>query len=328
MPKKAPGKSHRNAISLVEIMRMFPDDATAQAWFVEQRWPDGPYCPACGSVNVQTGAKHAMPFRCRERQCRKRFSVKIGTVMEGSNLGYRTWAVAIYLHLTSLKGVSSMKLHNDLNISQKSAWHLAHRLRQAFGRDGALFSGPVEADETYMGGERRNMSKAKRAAMNKSRGPVGKTAVVGAKDRASNAVRARVVQRTDAPHVAGFVAEHARIGARVHTDEAAVYRVLKPCYAHQSVNHSAGEYVNFKTGAGTQGIESFWSMLKRGHQGIYHKMSPKHLHRYVAEFAGRHNIREADTADQMAGLVAGMAGKRLRYSDLTADNGLSSGARG
>ena len=327
MTKNAPGKSHRKTISLVEIMRKFPNDATAEAWFVEKRWPDGPHCPACGSVNVQTGASHAMPFRCRERECRKRFSVKIGTVMEGSNLGHQTWAVAIYLHLTSLKGVSSMKLHNDLKISRKAAWHLAHRLREAFG-GGGMFSGPVEADETYVGGERKNMSNAKRRAYREAgspRGPVDKTAVVGAKDRASNEIRARVVQRTDAPHVAGFVAEHAKIGVTVYTDEAAVYRVLKPWFQHESVNHTVGEYVRRQ--ARTNGMESFWATLKRAHKGVYHKFSPKHLHRYVSEFAGRHNVREADTAEQMAEIVSGMAGKRLRYSDLMADNGLNSGAR-
>ena len=140
-------------MTLVELMQMFPDDAEAERWFVETRWPDGPACPNCESTNVQSGAAHkTMPYRCRT--CRKRFSVKTGTAMEASNLGYQTWALAIYLLTTSLKGVSSMKLHRDLGISQKSAWHLAHRLRQAWAEHGAApFQGPIEVDETFIGGK-------------------------------------------------------------------------------------------------------------------------------------------------------------------------------
>ena len=324
MSKKAPCKSFRKGISLVEIIRMFPDNATAEAWFVQKRWPNGPHCPSCGSTNVQTGAKHKMPFRCRERECRKRFSVRVGSVMEGSNLDYQTWAVAIYLHLTSLKSVSSMKLHRDLNITQKTAWHLAHRLREAFDQKGGAFGGPVEADETYMGGRRRNMQKAKRRNMN-GRGTAGKSVVVGVKNRGTNEVRAKVVPSTDAPTLQGFVREHTEPGAMVYTDEAKAYRGLARDYGHEAVNHGVGEYVRGQ--AHTQGIESLWSMLKRAHKGTFHKISPKHLDRYVAEFAGRHNVRDADTLDQMAGFAFGMAGKRLRYADLTADNGLDSGAR-
>ena len=144
MGKKAPGKFHRKGISLVKILRMFPDDDAAEKWFAETRWPEGPYCPYCGSVNVQSGASHkTMPYRCREKGCRKKFSVRIGTVMEASNLEYQTWAVGIYLSLTSLKSISSMKLHRDLEITQKSAWHLAHRLREAFGGGGKPFQGPA-----------------------------------------------------------------------------------------------------------------------------------------------------------------------------------------
>ena len=325
MTKKAPGKSHRKGMSVAELISMFPDDAAAERWFTEKRWPNGAHCPSCGSTNVLSGAAHkTMPYRCREKECRKRFSVRVGTVMEGSNLGFQTWAIAIYLSLTSLKSVSSMKLHRDLKITQKSAWHLAHRLREAFASGHDRFDGPVEADETYFGGQRKNMSKEKRKAMNKSRGPVGKIAVAGAKDRATNKVSAKVVANVDAKTLQGFVIERTQPGATVYTDEHAAYRGM-PGREHEAINHSVGEFV--RDMAHTQGIESFWSMLKRAHKGTFHKISPKHLDRYVTEFAGRHNVREADTVDQMVGVVAGMGGKRLRYNDLIADNGLENGAR-
>ena len=220
MADEAPGKHFRKGMSLIEVLRMFPDDATAEVWFVKVRWPHGPACPYCGSVSVLSGAKHkTMPYRCREKECRKRFSVRTGTVMQSSNLGYQTWAMAIYLCLTSLKGVSSMKLHRDLNITQKSAWHLAHRLRKALKSRGGMFSGPVEVDETYMGGRRAKMPKAKREQLT-GRGAVGKTAIVGARDRASNQVRARVVEGTDKPNVHGFAAAHTAPDATVYTDDA------------------------------------------------------------------------------------------------------------
>jgi len=141
MAHKAPGKHHREGISLIKLSKMFPDDAIAEKWFAKTRWPEGTHCPHCGSVNVQSGAAHkSMPYRCRERECRKQFSVRTGTCMEASNLGFQIWATAVYLMSSSLKGVSSMKLHRDLEITQKSAWHLAMRLRKALEDDGVNLS--------------------------------------------------------------------------------------------------------------------------------------------------------------------------------------------
>ncbi len=189
-------------------------------------------------------------------------------------------------------------------------------------RDGGPFSGPVEVDETYMGGKRSNIPKSKREEMT-GRGAEGKTAVVGAKDRATKKAAAKVVTSTDKKTLQGFVENHADAGATVCTDDASAYESLK--FDHDTVKHSLEEYV--KGDAHTNGVESLWSMLERAHKGTFHKLSPKHLDRYAQEFAGRHNIRELDTIDQMKSLQSGMEGKRLTYKALIKDNGLSSGAR-
>jgi len=310
----APGRYYRKGLSFVDAVRMFPDDATAEAWFVKTRWPDGITCPHCGSDNVQTGASHpTMPMRCRS--CRKRFSVKTGTVMQGSNLGYQVWALAGYLMSTNLKSVSSMKFHRELAVTQKTAWHLAHRLRETWQREQGFFTGPVEVDETYVGGKRKNMSRAKRKGL-KGRGGVGKTIVVGAKDRTTNRIFAQVVPAADGKTLKSFVWQRAVKGAVVYTDEARAYQNLKG-FTHETVNHSVGEYV--RKMAHTNGIESFWAMLKRGYQGTFHHFSAKHCNRYVGEFAGRHNIRRADTIVMMKHIALGMVGKQLRYRDLIAD---------
>ena len=188
-----------------------------------------------------------------------------------------------------------------------------------------MFAGPVEADETYFGGKRKNMSNARRKELaGTGRGAVGKIAVVGVKDRATKKVRAKVTQSTTAPALQGFVAEHTAPGATVYTDDASAYEGLP--FHHETVKHSVSEYV--RDMAHTNGVESFWSMLKRAHKGTFHKLSPKHLDRYVTEFEGKHNLREQDTADQLATIAQRMDGKRLRYRELIAPNGLESGARG
>ncbi len=234
-------------------------------------------------------------------------------MLECSRLPLRMWAIAIYLFVTSLKGVSSMKLHRDLEITQKSAWFMLHRIRKAFEMMDSLppLSGPVEVDETYIGGKRKNMSLSKRRKL-KGRGSVGKAAVVGILDRSTNQVRVQPVENTDKETLQGIIVENVEPGATVYTDDARAYCGLP--FPHESVKHSAGEYV--REMAHTNGIESFWAVLKRAHMGTYHQFSFKHLLRYANEFAGRHNVRNADTLDQMHDVVAGLVGKRLMYRDL------------
>ena len=312
MTHPSPGKSDREGITLVQLADIFPTEESAREWFEARIWPDGRYCPHCGSTRTHEASHNNMPYRCSD--CRGYFSVKTGTAMHKSHIPLRKWAFAIYLHLTSLKGVSSMKLHRDIGVSQPAAWFMLQRIRKAWENDDhGPFAGPIEIDETYMGGRERNKHTSKK--LKAGRGTVGKTAVVGAKDRKTNKVRAKVVKATDAKTLQKFVADNAAEGATVYTDDATAYKGMP--FEHKSVKHSVGEYVAGM--AHTNGIESFWSMLKRAHKGVYHKMSAKHLQRYVDEFAGRHSIRELSTLDQMQSVVAGMAGKRLMYRDFTSE---------
>lgn len=311
MAHKAPGKAHRRGISLLEFADRFASEDRAREWFESLVWPTGERdCPGCGSLNTHECKHVKMPYRCRD--CRKYFSVKTGTVMAGSPLSLRKWAYAIYLDTTSLKGVSSMKLHRDIGVTQKTAWFMQQRIREAFTQVGPMvFAGPAEVDETYVGGLEGNKHKHKR--LKAGRGTVGKTAVVGMKDRATNRIAAQVVERTDKATLQGFVADHTESDATVYTDENRSYEGLPN---REAVRHSVGEFVRGLVH--TNGVESFWSMLKRAHKGTFHKLSAKHLQRYVNEFAGRHNIRDMDTADQMAHIVAGLIGKRLMYRELVA----------
>ena len=272
-------KPKRIGLSLFELFEKFPDDATAEAWFESWIWPEGPVCPDCGNMDVAEAKHPTMPYRCPE--CRKYFSVKKGSVMHSSNLGYRKWAIAIYQMATNLKGVSARKLGRDLDIRTASAWHMMHRIREAMDNGGIHpMLGDVEVDETYIGGKEKNRHRSKRAK-NRIEAMAKKTIVIGAKARGSKRVQAAVIPAATAYQLRGFVYELMLTG-KLYTDDHRGYQKLPNRVV---VNHSKGQYVHGE--AHTQGIESFWSMLKRGIYGIYHQVSVKHLHRYLAEFAGR-----------------------------------------
>ena len=258
MAKKAPGKAHREGMTIVQLMEMFPTEKAAIEWFEATIWPDGRHCPKCGSLRTREASHKKMPYWCTD--CRSYFSVKTNTPLANSKVPMRKWATAIYLCLTSLKSVSSMKLQREIGVSQPTAWFMLHRIREAWRQDdGEPFDGPLEFDETYVGCLRKDKSSAQWAEAT-GRGAADMTAVVGAKDRDNNQVAAKVLHSTDKTAIQNFVAENAETGTVVYIDDAAAY----------------------------EGIPN-------PHETVKHSVSPKHLQRYVSEFAGKHNIRDSGT---------------------------------
>ena len=295
----------------MQLASRIPDEAAARKWFESAHWPDDEkYCLRCGSVNIYACRHKTMPYRCRG--CKKYFSVKTGTAIEQSPLPLRTWVWAIYLELTSLKGVSSMKLHRDLGVTQTTAWFMLQRIREGLVASMPTeFEGPVEVDEAYFGGLEKNKHEHKKA--NLGRGPVDKAPVVGMKDRKTGKIKAQVVPDTSAATLQGFVCDSTEIDATVYTDEARAYQNMVGV-RHETVKHSVSEFVNGQ--AHTNGMESFWAALKRAYHGVYHQISKKHLNRYIVQFAGKHNLRPMDTEAQMKCVVAGLVGRRVTYKEL------------
>jgi len=314
------------AISEYQFGKLFPDDESARAYIERQRWQGSVTCPCCGSCKVyRLSAKRGF-WHCNG--CWKQFSVRTGTIFQNSKVPLDKWLLAFYKLVTARKGDSSMHLSKELGVTQKTAWFMEHRIREAMssGKYDYLFKGRVEVDETYCGGKNKNRHKDKKVI---GSGPVGKSIVFGLRERKTGRAMSIVVPNGTRPVLQGMVEKFVKKGSTVNTDEAPVYNGLQAAgYAHDKVNHKNGQYVKYTKRfavkrfvydmASTNGVESMWALLKRGLYGTFHKFSPKHLPRYVDEFDFRLNEGNCKhmTMQRVDSLLWGSFGKYLSYKTL------------
>ncbi len=308
--------ANAETVSLYGFFERFPNEEAARKFFEGKRWPTGIDCPHCDNVSVSECKDHRpMAYRCRD--CRQHFSVRTGSVLAESRLPLQKWLMAIYMMTTARKSIPSTQVARELGITQKSAWFLCQRIRETWlaksagvsSDDPGPLSGEVEADETYIGGKKRNQHAHKRVV---GRGASGKAPVAGVMQRGGRVI-AQHVASTSTRELQAFVRVNVAEGATLYTDEHAAY-VGMPEYKHHAVNHTAKQYVDGM--AHTNGIESFWALLKCGHYGIFHYMSVKHLDRYVGEFANRHNTARISTLEFMGETAKGMVGRHVSYKEL------------
>lgn len=296
--------------SLVHLLDHFKEESTCIEYLVQTRWNGGAVCcPHCGNEKVYTTNRG---YKCADKDCYKKFTVTTGTIFENTKISLRFWFAAIYLGTAHKKGISSLQLSRDLNITQKTAWFLLHRVREMLNENAPdLLDGTVEVDETFVGGKNKNRHNDKKKDKNDNL--AGKTPVFGTLQRGGD-VRTHVVPNVQGDTLKGIIKATVIAESIMVSDEAQAYKGLDVYYDHLSVNHSRGQYVNGL--AHTNSIEGFWSLLKRGIVGIYHNVSPKHLHRYCNEFEYRYNTRKVKDGDRFELAIKNVSGKRLTYTNL------------
>jgi transposase-like protein len=301
--------------TLREAIVFFADAENCLSYLVARRpeWKNGVTCPTCGSDRVSFLANQ-LRWQCSARHPRRQFSVKVGTIFEDSPLGLDKWLPAMWLILNCKNGVSSCEIARALGVTQKTAWFMLHRIRLAQqGEHGGKLSGEVEIDETFVGGKARNMHKAKRERVITGTGGKDKTVVMGMMERGGE-VRAMVVDTRKRKELQKKVREHVEAGAAIFSDELKSYNGLETDYQHAVINHAV-EYVN--ENVHTNGMENFWSLLKRGLHGTYISVEPFHLFRYIDEQAWRFNNRKMEDSERFDIGVRQITGKRLTYAELT-----------
>lgn len=303
-----------STISTFTLFELFPDEESAAKYLESRLWPAGVQCPECKHMDRITRRLHGF-YRCNA--CKLDFTVRTGTIFERSHVPLHKWVYAMYLLVTARKGISSMQLAKEIGVTQKTAWFMLHRLREACGNDGIdRLRGSVEIDETFIGGLEENKHEAHR--LKEGRGAVGKTPVLGMRERGGR-TKAMPLSGTTQEEIRGAIHANIEVGSILYTDEHAAYNDLDGLFFKQErVNHSASEYVRGM--ASTNGVESVWAVLKRGLHGVYHKASKKHLHRYVDEFTFRLNAGNVarHTLQRLDSFVDSVVGKRITYKELTA----------
>jgi transposase-like protein len=301
--------------SLLSVLKHFSDESVCKSHLVALRWPDGITCPHCGSVKVYTTN---VGYKCGSSACYKKFSVISGTIFENSKIPLQKWFAAIYLCTAHKKGISSLQLSRDLDITQKSAWFVLHRVREMLktGSPELLDDEVWELDESFHGGHEKNKHASKR------KNSTGRTAgakqpVFGMYNRTTGQVIAIPAQDVRYCTLQPIINAFIKSGNRIYTDDFSSYSSVGVDYEHSAICHSYGYYTNGPVH--TQHIENYWSMLKRGIIGIYHQVSPKHLHRYCNEFSYRYSTRKIDSGDRFDLAIAQSAGRRLTYKALIAE---------